>query len=623
MQSFSAYLFCLILLMNCSFVNIIESERTVFFIEDYTNIIGPPAKVNIGFQIVFVFLFLVSGANDIRIQNSFAVITLNGDMTCRIIQEPLDQGYGVVVTAITASPSGILCKFVGIYLFKCVVYNRPLFCVRILFVIYNKCAFLNQTVFRTALHLIMNTAFGFFVLVYFLTDKRLIFFTKVLLCYILIPECFVVKVFLFDIIMTLALDPALCLVLCCMMPLMTVVVLMVSKKGLPLFDKLQKSVDELVRVVRENTTGVRVIKALSRVNAEKERFNEVNTRVMRDERRANVTMALTRPSTSLILNFGLVLVVVVGAHRVNNGLSEAGSITAFLTYFTIILNAMISVSRIITMSSQMIASANRIEEVIKTPFELEPLPAGEVKENAPAIEFDNVCFSYNKKRNNLDNISFTLEKGQTLGILGPTGSGKSTLASLLLRFYDIDSGSIKIDGRDIREMTHAELRQKFGVVFQNDMIFNDTIEGNIKLWRDIDPAALELAVEVAQANFIENAGGFEAEVAARGANLSGGQKQRLLIARALAGAPEVLILDDSSSALDYKTDAAMRAGVAKNFSDTTTIIIAQRVSSVRNCDKILVLESGQALGLGTHEELLETCELYREIHTLQMGEGDK
>ncbi len=425
------------------------------------------------------------------------------------------------------------------------------------------------------------------------------------------------------VIMTLALDPALCLVLCCMMPLMTVVVLLVSKKGLPLFDKLQKSVDELVRVVRENTTGVRVIKALSRVNAEKERFNEVNTRVMRDERRANVTMALTRPSTSLILNFGLVLVVIVGAHRVNAGLSEAGSITAFLTYFTIILNAMISVSRIITMSSQMIASANRIEEVIKTPFELEPLPAGEVKEKAPAIEFDNVCFSYNKKRNNLDNISFTLDKGQTLGILGPTGSGKSTLASLLLRFYDIDSGSIRIDGRDIRELSHSELRQKFGVVFQNDMIFNDTIEGNIKLWRDIDPAALELAVEVAQANFIENAGGFEAEVAARGANLSGGQKQRLLIARALAGAPEILILDDSSSALDYKTDAAMRAGVAKNFSDTTTIIIAQRVSSVRNCDKILVLESGQALGLGTHEELLETCELYREIHTLQMGEGEK
>ena len=155
------------------------------------------------------------------------------------------------------------------------------------------------------------------------------------------------------------------------------------------------------------------------------------------------------------------------------------------------------------------------------------------------------------------------------------------------------------------------------------MIFNDTIEGNIKLWRDIDPEALELAVNVAQANFIENAGGYEAQVAARGANLSGGQKQRLLIARALAGAPDVLILDDSSSALDYKTDAAMRAGVAKNFADTTTIIIAQRVSSVRSCDKILVLESGQALGLGTHEELLKTCELYREIHTLQMGEGEE
>jgi len=424
------------------------------------------------------------------------------------------------------------------------------------------------------------------------------------------------------IIMTLALDPVLCLVLCCMMPLMAFVVFFVSKKGLPLFDKLQKSVDELVRVVRENTTGVRVIKALSRVNAEKERFNDVNAKVMQDEKRANITMAATRPSTSLILNIGLVLVVVVGAYRVNAGLSEAGSITAFLTYFTIILNAMISVTRIITMSSQMIASARRIEEVINTPFALPQLPETEVSTSAPAVEFSDVSFSYNGKRDNISHVSFSLEKGQTLGILGPTGAGKSTIAALLLRFYDVGSGTIRINGRDVREMSHRELRLKFGVVFQNDMIFNDTIEGNIKLWRDLSPEAVQLAVKVAQADYIENAGGMSAEIAARGANLSGGQRQRLLIARALAGAPEILILDDSSSALDYKTDALMRAGVREHFDDTTTIIIAQRVSSVRSCDKILVLENGVPSGLGTHEELLSSCQLYREIYTLQMGEGE-
>ena len=423
------------------------------------------------------------------------------------------------------------------------------------------------------------------------------------------------------IVMTLSLDPVLALVLCCMMPIMAIVVFFISKKGLPLFDKVQTSMDKLVRVVRENTTGVRVIKALSRTEGEKERFQRVNQELMEDEKKANITMSFTRPATNLILNIGLVLVVVVGAHRVNAGLSEAGSITAFLSYFTIILYAMISITRIITMSSQMIACANRIEEVINSPMDLVPLPESTVKENAPAIEFKNVCFSYNKKRDDLHNISLTLEKGQSLGILGPTGSGKSTLAALMLRFYDIDSGEILIDGKDVRQYSHAELRQKFGVVFQNDMVFNDTIEANIKLWRNVEPTALELAKQVAQAEFIEKAGGLSAQISARGTNLSGGQKQRLLIARALAGKPEILILDDSSSALDYKTDASMRAQINEHFSDTTTVIIAQRVSSIRNCDNILVLDGGCMLGFGNHEELLENCELYREIHALQMGEG--
>jgi ATP-binding cassette subfamily B protein len=255
-------------------------------------------------------------------------------------------------------------------------------------------------------------------------------------------------------------------------------------------------------------------------------------------------------------------------------------------------------------------------------MDLVPIDNAEESNNDAIIEFKNVCFSYNKKRDDLHDISFTLEKGQSLGILGPTGSGKSTLATLLLRFYDVDSGNIFVNGKDVRSYSHSELRQKFGVVFQNDMVFNDSISGNIKLWRNVEPDALNLATQVAQAEFIEKAGGFDAEVSARGTNLSGGQKQRLLIARALAGKPDILILDDSSSALDYKTDAALRAQINEHFSDTTTVIIAQRVSSIRSCDKILVLDSGKELGFGTHEQLLESCELYREIYSLQMGEGE-
>ncbi len=423
------------------------------------------------------------------------------------------------------------------------------------------------------------------------------------------------------IVMTALLDPVLCIVLCCMLPIMAIIVFFVSKKGLPFFNKLQQSVDKLVRVIRENTTGVRVIKALSRVNAEKERFDDVNRQVMYDERKANTIMALTRPSTSFILNLGLVLVIVVGAYRVNLGLSKAGAIVAFLTYFTIILNSMIAVTRVITMTSQMLASSRRIEEVMND-VEAQPVAPFTGLVSSSAVEFRDVCFSYNKRKDNLHDISFTLEKGQSLGVIGPTGAGKSTLAALMLRFYDVDKGGIYIDGKNVNEYEHRELREKFGVVFQNDMLFDDTAEGNIRLWRNIDVKELETAIDTAQADFIKEEG-LGKEIASRGANISGGQKQRLLIARAVAGKPDILILDDSSSALDYKTDSLVRSKIRERFADTTMVIIAQRVSSVRSCDKILVLENGKAQGFGSHEELMQNCELYAEIAKLQMGEGDE
>ena len=420
---------------------------------------------------------------------------------------------------------------------------------------------------------------------------------------------------------TLSLDPVLALVLTCMLPIILYIVFAVSRRSIPLFDRLQKSVDTMVRVVRENASGVRVIKALSRTEGEKTRFEGVNRQVMQDENRANMVMAFSKPAMNLTLNLGLVLVVLVGAHRVNSGLAGPGVITAFLTYFTIILNAMMSITRVLTMWSKALASADRIEEVLAAADELTPQDISQQREQAHIV-FDHVNFSYNGKENNLENIDFSLNRGESLGIIGPTGAGKSTLAGLLMRFYDVSAGSIRVEGKDVRAYDLHDLRSRFGVVFQNDILFKKSIGENIRIGRKLEMNRLEQAAKDAQAAFfIEETGGMDASLEARGVNLSGGQKQRLLIARALAGRPDVLILDDSSSALDYQTDARLRQTIHKDYGDTTTVIIAQRVSSVKNCDKILVLEEGRMSGFGTHQELLETCDLYREISKLQMGEG--
>ena len=422
------------------------------------------------------------------------------------------------------------------------------------------------------------------------------------------------------ILVTYTLDVVLATVLLCMLPLMAVVVVYISRRSVPQFGQLQRSVDHMVRVVRENAEGVRVIKALSRTEAEKTRFEEINRQIMRDENRANSTMAITKPAMNLMLNTGLVLVVVVGAYRVNAGVTGVGTITAFLTYFTIILNAVLSINRVVTMYAKALASAQRIQRVLDAESELQEMemPVGDPEKH---LEFEHVHFAYNDSKEHLQDIHFSLRRGQRLGIIGPTGAGKSTIASLLMRFYDVNTGAVRIGGQDVRSMDKAELRRRFGVVFQHDTLFRDTIGGNIRLGREIDLEQVDRAIEDAQAAaFVENAGGLDAWVESRGANYSGGQKQRMLIARALAGHPEILILDDSSSALDYRTDAALRGKLAEHYRDTTTVIIAQRVSSVMHCDKILVLEEGQMLGFGTHEELLKTCDLYREIAETQMGE---
>jgi ATP-binding cassette subfamily B protein len=421
------------------------------------------------------------------------------------------------------------------------------------------------------------------------------------------------------IVVTMSIEPVLTLVLIGTMPLLGFVIWYVSHKGIPLYTQTQTSLDRLVNKVQENMIGVRVIKALSRTEYEKERFDETNLELVKKEQRAGMLMALTNPAMNLLLNVGLTLVIVVGAYRVHEGVTQTGMIIAFLSYFTIILNALMMVSRLFVLYSKGAASAKRIAEVLETPEDMQ-VGAAEHEQSAYHIEFRNVSFSYNKIHDNLSDISFGIKRGETLGIIGPTGSGKSTIINLLLRFYDPDTGEIRISGDKINAFAREVLHSKFGVVFQNDFLFADTIHENIDFGRSLPPERIRKAAETAQADFIaERPDGFEDDLTIKGANLSGGQKQRLLIARALAAGPEILVLDDSSSALDYKTDALLRKTLAREFTDTTTIIVAQRISSIMNADRILVLDEARIIGYGTHEELLRSCESYQEIYQAQMG----
>ena len=434
------------------------------------------------------------------------------------------------------------------------------------------------------------------------------------------------------VLFTMSLDPVLSSVLLLVMPVLAVVMVVVSRKGMPLYRKLQSSVDSFVCLVREDIAGIRVIKALSKMDYEKEKFDRINKMVVTCERNAEKTMAVLNPSMNMLLNLGLVGVIIVGAFRVNAGTSEVGKILAFMTYFTIILNAMMSISRMFVIINKAVASAARIDQVLSCEDDLALLGdrTGQEAEKTETVEadaekeivFDHVTFSYNKKEPNLKDISFTVRKGEMLGIIGSTGSGKTTLASLLMRLMDVDEGRVLIGGRDVRSFEKEELRSRFGVVFQNDTIFEDTIYENVRMGRQLGREEIVQALSYAQAEEFtqekERSEGGMLDI--RGANLSGGQKQRVLIARALAARPEILILDDSSSALDYRTDAMMRRQLKENFSGTTTILIAQRISSVMHADHILVLEDGEMIGYGTHEELLMGCAVYREISRSQTGD---
>ena len=385
--------------------------------------------------------------------------------------------------------------------------------------------------------------------------------------------------------------------------------------------------DNLVRVIRENVTGIRVIKALSKAEYEKGRFRKVNKDVLDYELKSGFTMSKLSPIMNFLLNIGLVFVVVVGAIRIKDGNTEVGKIISFTSYFTIILNAMLSITRIFTIYSRSNASAIRIDYIMSLEEDLVQIDCDDSSEYM--IEFRNVYFKYYRSKRHddlydLNDINIKLKKGESLGIIGSTGSGKTTIINLLMRFYDTNSGSVFVNGKNVKAYNKNELRKMFGTALQNDIIFSDSILNNIDFYRDIDFKDIEKAVKTAQAyefiSKLENT--YHEELSAKGTNISGGQKQRIFISRALAGNPKILILDDASSALDYKTDALLRKEINDNYPDLTSVIITQRISSIINCDYIMMIENGSVLGYGTHEYLLNTLEEYRHIFESQMGDRD-
>ena len=416
--------------------------------------------------------------------------------------------------------------------------------------------------------------------------------------------------------LTFTVDPMLALILLVTVPFLVVISVFVAKKGIRLYTRLHASVDGMVRKVRDDYTGIRVIKALSKTEHESESFHKINDTIVRNETTANLTTSVSNPIMNVVLNLGMTAVIFFGAYRIAGGQTEPGALVAFTSFFTIILNAVISVSRVFVELSRGSASAKRIAEVLDMPADLLP-------EQCPAdtsgalIRFENVTFSYGGAPA-LQDISFSMRKGESLGVIGATGSGKSTLVSLLLRFYDATEGAVYVDGKNVKSYGKAELCKKFGIVFQNDFLMASSVRENIDFERGLSDEDVGQAAEYARAaDFIREHEGYGGMLTARGGNYSGGQKQRLLIARALAAKPEILILDDSSSALDYRTDASLRKTLLENLSETVVVMIAQRISSVRFADHILVLDGGKMVGFGTDEQLMRTCETYRRIYRSQ------
>lgn len=436
------------------------------------------------------------------------------------------------------------------------------------------------------------------------------------------------------IIMAVSENAKLSLILVVVIPVLVAVIAIIGAKGLPLFKAIQVKLDKLNLVLREHLTGIRVIRSFNRTEHETKRFNAANRDLTDTAIRVNKIMASLMPLMMLVMNFSMIAILYFGSIRIDNNELEVGSLMAFIQYAMQIMFSLIMVSMMFVLIPRASASAVRINEVldmqpeIKDPESLadERSKRGSKDGMRGYIEFDNVSFSYPGAENPaLSDISFSAKPGEVTAIIGGTGSGKSTLLSLITRFYEADGGSIRVDGVDIREMTQETLRSKIGYVPQKAVLFSGTINENIRYGKeDATDEEIRHAAEVAQAaDFISKMeNGYEARIAQGGSNVSGGQKQRLSIARALVRRPEIYLFDDSFSALDFKTDAKLRAALKKETTESTVLIVAQRVSTVMDADRIIVLDDGAVAGMGTHRELLEHSEVYREIVSSQLSEEE-
>ena len=441
-------------------------------------------------------------------------------------------------------------------------------------------------------------------------------------------------------VMAFTIDVKAALVFVVTIPLLSIIVFGIMLISIPLYKKVQSALDKVLGITRENLTGSRVIRAFNKEEDETVHFNENNDLLTRAQIYVGKISALMNPLTYVIINGAIVVLVWTGAVRVDNGYITQGEVVALINYMSQILVELVKLANLIININKSIACGNRIQSI----FEMQPSitdgsgqkvdkvrtdTADRSEEAEYAVEFSHVGLTYaGAGDESLTDIDFKVKKGETIGIIGGTGSGKSSVVNLIPRFYDVTSGFIKVDGKDVKDYPLEELRGKIGTVLQKAVLFHGTIRENLK-WGNPDATEEDLnrAITVAQAKeFVDNKeGGLDFEIEQGGKNLSGGQRQRLTIARAVVKKPEILILDDSASALDFATDAALRKAIREMEGETTVFIVSQRAASIQHADRIVVLDDGKIVGLGTSEELLESCEVYQEIYNSQFKkqEGGK
>ncbi|MDH6444142.1 ATP-binding cassette subfamily B multidrug efflux pump [Paenibacillus sp. PastF-4] len=428
------------------------------------------------------------------------------------------------------------------------------------------------------------------------------------------------------ILMSMILDFRLSLILIAATPVFGIILYFIITRSAPLYRKYQQKLDALALVLSENLSGIRVIRAFAKRRTEKERFDASSDDLTTTAIRVSRISALLGPMTTLVVNASIIAILWVGGIHIDGGRLSQGEIIAFINYITQILLALIVVSNLVIIFTKASSSANRVNEVLGVKVSVSEEGNAVIAEPdhaAPAIQFDHVSFGYNTTGESaLEDISLVINRGETVGLIGSTGSGKSTFVNLIPRFYDAVQGEVKVDGVNVRDYKLQQLREKIGIVPQKAVLFTGTIAENIR-WGKEDATEEEImqAASIAQAEeFIRKLPeGLNTQVSRGGLNLSGGQKQRLTIARAVVGKPSILILDDSSSALDFSTDAALRKALKESSQEMTVLLVSQRVSTVRQADKIMVFEEGRIAGVGTHEELMRGCEEYKEICLSQLS----